>query len=179
MRTMVASWLLVVVVASVTSTSDAAVAAVDASAAVNASSAVASAAASSVADDRPVLLTSLVATQASIAAFGWAQTILSLNRYRGVRFVTPAEWYALVVNLASGAVRVVASMAAASSTFALQLTAAIVGSLLSWTAFIIIYTDAVRLPSCPQAPSVGLGLVPTALWELNGRVVVRLPRAVP
>ena len=123
------------------------------------------------------LVGSLVATQAAIAALGWAQTILSLNRYRGLRRVTGAEWYALLIQMASGGVRVVASMATASSSFALQLTAATVGALLSWTAFLIVYNDAVRLPSFQQAQSVGLGLVSTALWELNGRLIVGLTRA--
>ena len=103
------------------------------------------------------LITSLVATQAAIAALGWGQTILSLNRYRGLRRVTGAEWFALAVQMASGGVRVVAAMATASSSFALQLTAATVGAL-SWSAFLIIYNDAVR-PSCQQAQSVALGLV--------------------
>jgi len=122
------------------------------------------------------MLASLVATQLAIAAFGWAQTILSLNRFRGLRRITHAEWYALAINMGSAAVRVVASLAAASASFALQLTAATVGSLLSWTAFLLIYNDEVRLPSWQQTQSIALGLVSTAMWELNGRIIVSLTR---
>lgn len=122
--------------------------------------------------NQALIVVSLIAVHFANAIFSWVQIILSLNRYQGIVRITFAEWIALLIYVGAGIVRVVASLATASSTLALQMTAATIGSLLAWSSFIVLYNDSVSLPSRQQMQSIVLGLGSTVLWELNGRLIV-------
>ena len=116
----------------------------------------------------------LTAVQVTISLVSWAQSLLTFDRWRWTNAFSAAEFLGLGLYLVAAAVRVVAGVATAISSLAVQLLAAVLGSLLAWSAFLIVYNDAIRLPSRQQFQTVALGVVSTFLWEMSSRLVVRV-----
>lgn len=110
--------------------------------------------------------------QFGISLVGWAQTIFSLNRYRGLGAFTRPELYALFLYMVGAFTRVTAGASTIGDNFALQMTSAILGSLLSYSAFLLIYNNAVELPSRQQVQSSVLVVTLTVLWEIHGKIFV-------
>lgn len=109
--------------------------------------------------------------QAGIGILSWVQIILSMNRYQGIAHLKPIELLALTLFNISAAVRWVGSLALRTRSFEYQITAAVMGSILTWTAFVLIFNARLALPSRQQWGALIMTLVLTVLWEINGRLV--------
>jgi hypothetical protein len=112
--------------------------------------------------------------QMGISVLSWIQLILSMNRYRGVFRFTWHDMWALLLFLQSGFVRWIAALALRSSSVALQIAAAFVGTAMTWASFVVVFNDDFVLPSRQQAVALGMSLLITTLWEVSNRLVFEL-----
>ena len=112
--------------------------------------------------------------QFAISLVSWLQLLLSMNRYRGLRRLSRADIWALLLLLHAALLRWVAAVAVRRGSMALQLTAAGVGACLAWIAFVVVFNESFLLPSRQQMGALLMSLVVTSLWEINGRLVVTL-----
>ena len=112
-----------------------------------------------------------------IALVSWIQTVLSLNRFSSPRRITRPELLGLSLFLSSAIVRWLTSIATRKATFRTQVFGASTGSLMAFSAFVVIYNDRIDLPSRQQANSLLLVLVVTALWETVTRLILDLEDA--
>tara|TARA_Y100000739_G_C20233583_1_gene295527 strand:- start:37 stop:456 length:420 start_codon:yes stop_codon:yes gene_type:complete len=116
-----------------------------------------------------------VLPQIGISVIGWFSTILSLNRFRfKVREYSSPEKIALVLYIIASFTRVVAGGATVRKNFAMQLLSGILGSLLTFTAFIMIYNNNIDLPSKQQLQSIFLVIITTGLWEIHSRIFMTI-----
>ena len=108
----------------------------------------------------------------AIQFISWIQVVLSLNRFSGIARFTRAEVFGLIVYICTAFVRWTASLATTNASFVFQVTAAVIGGLMSFTAFIIIYNDRIDLPTRQQRNSILLVVVITTLWETVSRMMM-------
>lgn len=116
----------------------------------------------------------IYAIQFCIAAIGWVSTILSLNRFRSVLKFTRPEVIGGGLYIVSGLCRAVAALATKSASASVQAITALMGSGMSWAAFIIIFNDSVALPSKQQVNAILLAVVTTGFWELQNYIVLHV-----
>ena len=107
-----------------------------------------------------------------IGVVAYLQTIFSLNRFQGLQKTTGPEAVSFGIFLVTGLVRWVNSLAAMTSSFAIQLTCGIIASMLSWSAFVILYNNKIELPSRQQMESLLFSLLSAALWETVTRLMM-------
>ena len=112
--------------------------------------------------------------QLGISILSWIQLILSMNRYRGMFRFTRHDMWALLLFLQSGFVRWIAALALRTSSISFQISAAFIGTAMSWTSFIVVYNDDFVLPSRQQAGALAISAVITILWEVGNRLVFEL-----
>ena len=108
--------------------------------------------------------------QLGISLLEWIQIILSLNMFRSALRFSRYELVALALYLIAAFVRVVAGAATVVQNLALQITAGIVASLLTYSGFVIIFNQSWALPSRQQLGGGIFVLVPTVLWEVHTRL---------
>lgn len=109
-----------------------------------------------------------------ISLVSWIQLILSMNRFRGVLRFSRADVWALILFLHGGLVRWVAALSLTNGTLRFQLLSALVGTLLSWISFVVVFNTGFILPSYQQIWALGMSLLITALWEVNNRLVLQI-----
>ena len=113
--------------------------------------------------------------QIGISTIGWFSTILSLNRFRcRISEYSLPEKIAFVLYMIASLTRVVAGGATVRKNFPMQLTAGILGSLLTFAAFIMIYNNNLELPSKQQIQSILLVMITTGLWEIHARIFMAI-----
>lgn len=112
--------------------------------------------------------------QMLISLLSWIQLILSMNRYRGVKRFSRGDAWALLIFLHGGLVRWVAVLALAKGTVRFQILSALVGSLLAWIAFVVVFNGGFVLPSHQQLWALVMSLVITVLWEVSNRLALEL-----
>ena len=110
----------------------------------------------------------------AIQFISWIQVVLSLNRFNGISRFTRPEVFGLFVYICTAFVRWTASLATTNASFSFQATTAVVGGLMSFTAFVIIYNDRISLPTRQQRNSILLVVVITTLWETVSRMMMNV-----
>lgn len=113
----------------------------------------------------------LLLPHVAIGLCWWLAHILALNRFHKMRVFSTAERLALALHLGAGLVRTTASLGTRFGSFHVQVSAALVGTTMSWAAFVLIYNDKVVLPSRQQLHAAGFDLVRACLWETINRMV--------
>ena len=116
----------------------------------------------------------IYAIQICIGSIGWISTILTLNRFQSIRKFRRSEIIGGSLYLMSGLCRAVAAPATKTASAYTQAITALIGSGLSWAAFIIIFNNSVVLPSKQQFNAILLAVVTTALWELQNYIVIHV-----
>ena len=113
--------------------------------------------------------------QIGISIIGWFSTILSLNRFRcKVNEYSSPEKIAFLLYLIASFTRVVAGGATVRKNFPMQLISGILGSLLTFAAFIMIYNNNLELPSKQQIQSIFLVMLTTGLREIHARIFMTI-----
>lgn len=112
--------------------------------------------------------------QMLISMVSWIQLILSMNRYRGMLRFSRADVWALLLFLHGGLVRWVAALSLTNGTLRFQILSALVGALLSWISFVVVFNAGFILPSHQQLWALVMSLVITTLWEVSNRLALQL-----
>ena len=112
--------------------------------------------------------------QMMISIVSWIQLILSMNRYRGLLHFSRPDVWALLLFLHGGLVRWVAAIALTNGTLRFQIFSALVGAILSWISFVVVFNAGFILPSYQQIWALVMSLVITALWEVSNRLTLQL-----
>lgn len=110
--------------------------------------------------------------QLFISIVSWIQLILSMNRFRGVLHFSRADAWALLLILHSGLVRWIATLSITNYTLSFQIVSALVGSLLAWISFVVIFNSGFILPSYQQLWALVMSLIITTLWEVTNRLAL-------
>ena len=108
----------------------------------------------------------IFASHVCISVVSWWQLIFSMNRYRGAANFRPLELWALFLFGVRACIYWVASVAADTGPFSLQLVASGLATFLSWEAFVIVYNQRWGLPSWQQLLAVVLSTIIAGTWEL-------------
>lgn len=112
--------------------------------------------------------------QVGISLVSWIQVILSLNMYKGLCCFSRQDAFALGLYMIAAGVRVVAGGAAAAQVFVIQLTSAIISTLITYAGFILIFNQTWNLPTRQQVVGGLFIILPTSLWEVHTRLVVQM-----
>lgn len=110
--------------------------------------------------------------QMLISIVSWIQLILSMNRFRGVFLFSRVDVWALLLFLHGGLVRWVAALSLTNGTIRFQILSALVGALLSWISFVVVFNSGFILPSYQQLWALVMSLLITALWEVSNRLAL-------
>ena len=110
--------------------------------------------------------------QMFISFIGWTSTMLALNRIKICHRLTDAERFGALLYFATAFIRTVTALATKSGIEWVQASTALIGSTISWAAFIIIFNDNVMLPTRQQFYAIALSATATAAWELQNYIVV-------
>ena len=108
--------------------------------------------------------------QMLISLLSWIQLILSMNRYRGVTRFSRVDAWALLIFLHGGLVRWVAVLTLLDGTFRFQILSALIGALLAWISFVVVFNTGFVLPSRQQLWALFMSLLITVLWESSHRL---------
>lgn len=109
-----------------------------------------------------------------ISMVSWIQLILSMNRYHGILRFSRADVWALLLFLHGGLVRWIAALSLTSGTLRFQILSALVGAILSWISFVVVFNAGFILPSHQQLWALVMSLLITALWEISNRLSLQL-----
>ena len=93
---------------------------------------------------------------------------------RGILRFSRADVWALLLFLHGGLVRWVAALSLANGTLRFQIISALVGAILSWISFVIVFNTGFVLPSHQQLLALIMSLVITTLWEVSNHLAIKL-----
>jgi hypothetical protein len=96
-----------------------------------------------------------------------------MNRYRSVLRFSRADVWALLLFLHGGLVRWVAALSLKGGSLSFQILSALVGALMSWIAFVVVFNTGFVLPSYQQLWALVMSLLITALWEVSNRLAIQ------
>lgn len=111
--------------------------------------------------------------QMLISVVSWIQLILSINRFRGMFRFSRVDIWALLLFLHGGLVRWVAAQSLTNGTLRFQILSALVGALLSWISFVVVFNAGFILPSYQQFWALVMSLLITSLWEVSNRLAIQ------
>lgn len=110
----------------------------------------------------------------TISVVSWLQLLFSMNRYRGMLHFSSVDLWSLLLFLHSGVVRWVSALAAKTSSFSFQIWSASVATVITWTAFVIVFNGGFVIPTRQQWMSMVFSLVVAGMWEVSYRLVLEL-----
>lgn len=110
--------------------------------------------------------------QMFVSFIGWSSSMLALNRIQLCKRLSNAERVGALLYFAAAFIRTATALATKSGVEWVQASTALIGSTISWAAFIVIFNDRVMLPTRQQFYAIVLSATATAAWELQNYIVV-------
>lgn len=113
------------------------------------------------------------ALHVGIGLASWANVVLSLNRFEGPTSFRRTDLWSLLLLLHASVLRYIAAVAMRIASVWIQLTTAVLSTVVTWTSFVVIFNRTFSFPTRQQWVALVMTTLATVLWEVSTRVVVR------
>lgn len=116
------------------------------------------------------IVPSLIAVAVVIAITTWVRNMLSMNMFANSN-ANKARRSALILYFLSGACFLASSFAVMSNDSVTQFTSSLIGSVIGWQGFVVIFEGTYGVPSRQQLAALVQILILSGLWEIRTFVV--------